>query len=216
MRSCLALLAILVSVPSGALGTDLRSTELVRLECASDIGRVETVLFANGTVRRRTAGEEGIALGELTAEEVDVYVERLRAHDMGRIETQYRRGVSGDWVDLCELMLDLDGSGSTLPTYFRFGPYDAHPSPLGSVLDIVRELDGHVAVASAERLPPDYEGRPGDILRTASGSEFRIVGSTGDGRGFELVQLDQPLTIFVLREDMVGRFAAIVSRRGER
>jgi len=206
---------LICGTPASSSASDLRSTELVRLVCSSTIGRIETTLFANGTVRRRTQGVSEVELGEMTTPDVDHFIGRLEAFDLRRVHTRYRRGVVGDWVDICELMLDLDGSGPVLPTYFSFGPFDALPAPLGSVLDVVRELESKVAPFSTERLPSDYVGRPGDILRAKDGSEYRIVGETGDRRGFEIQRLDQPMTIFIPREQMIGQFVEIIKRRGE-
>jgi len=154
-------------VSNQSSGRDLRSVELIRFDCANTRGSVETVLFANGTVRVRTGASEDISLGEMTLEEVEIYVDRLEEYDLREVETRYRRGIVGDGVDVCELVLDLDGDGGSLPIYFTVSPYDAYAAPLGSVLDIVSELGGKVSPASTARLPRNYEARLGDILRAA-------------------------------------------------
>src|SRR5215217_1069964 len=75
----LALALLPVPLPAAPPASD-RSTEVVRLECASDLGRREVTLFGNGTVRLREGlrgKEEALGLAELDPAELAGALARL-------------------------------------------------------------------------------------------------------------------------------------------
>ena len=211
------LVALAVLAPgifvAGAEPADPRVVELLRLECATELGRRELTLFANGTVRLREgpAGEEELKLGELAPDELAAYRERLRAEDLSEVAPD-RSGPSGDWIEACSLTLSPDGEEPA--PVFRFGRFDRLPLALSRVLAVAEDLAAEVsAVAEEDRLPDGYRPRRGDVLRRADGALFEVVGPTADRRGVELRGVDMPLTVYIVTTDLQREFVALVSRR---
>ncbi|HXU46194.1 MAG TPA: hypothetical protein VN783_11760, partial [Thermoanaerobaculia bacterium] len=64
------------------------------------------------------------------------------------------------------------------------------------------------------RLPEGYAPAPGDRLRRADGVLFEIHGFTDDGKGIELRGVEQPLTIYLRKEDLRQLFVAVEPRFG--
>lgn len=211
-----ALLALLVlpTLPARATdGTDdPRSRVLVREECGSSIGRREVTLFANGTIRLREGppGAEEMVLGEVGSGEVEAYVRRLGGEDLG--ETDVEEGSpEGTWVEACVLDLTLPGRPVRS---FRFGRYATHSLALRNVLAVVRELEGKAAASVVQtELPVRYQPRPGDLLERLDGIRFEVVAFTADGNGVELSSPDQPITLYVPKDELRKQFRRLLGRR---
>jgi hypothetical protein len=188
-----------------------RLVEVLRLDCASRIGRREVTLFGNGTIRLRDGpiGKEWMGLAELAPEELAGTLRRLAQEDLADA-SRVPPGVAGDWVEKCDLVLELPGQPARK---FFYGRYDPLPLGLYHVQRLAEELAGKVAVLrGAERLPERYEPRLGDVLKRTDGSHYRVVNFTSDRKAVELDGLDQPLHLVVLKEQMRLEFVAIVSR----
>jgi hypothetical protein len=210
-----AVLAVLLSclavgvLPAAA--RDDRSFEVFDLDCASPLGRRQVTLFANGTVRLREgeSGKEAMGLAELDPDALHGALARLAAENLGEID-QLPRGVDGEWVERCELRLALAGRPDRS---FRFGRYDALPLPLSRVLRVVEDCAGKVGgVQKREQLPEGYDPHPGDVLKRNDGQLFEVIAFTADNKGVELLGVDQPLTLYVLRVEMGREFESLVRR----
>jgi hypothetical protein len=221
-RSCvlLGVFLLLPATPStGGAGTpagasavvDERSVQLFDYDCRSVLGRRQATLFANGTVRLREGeiGQEAMGLAELHSDELEGAEKRLAEENLTEID-QLPHGVDGDWVERCELQLTLPGQpGRT----FRFGRYDTLPLALSRVVRVIEDLAGKVGgVKGTEHLPEGYDPHPRDILKRTDGQLFEIISFTADNKGVELWGVDQPLTLYVLREQLTREFVALVSR----
>ncbi|HLX08206.1 MAG TPA: hypothetical protein VKY89_10140 [Thermoanaerobaculia bacterium] len=188
-----------------------RVTEVLRFDCANQLGRREVTLFGNGTIRLRDGplGKEWMGLAELGPDELQGTLRRLAAEDLSDA-SHAPQGVVGDWVEKCDLVLELPGQKRQK---FFFGHYDTLPLALHNVQRIAEELAARVAVLrDAVQLPERYEPRLGDVLKRTDGTRFRVVEFTSDRKGVELDGLDQPLHLLVLREQMRMEFVALVSR----
>jgi hypothetical protein len=219
--TCLVLAAAwvlaLLAAGAGAIDeeapADPRSIVLLELDCASELGRRVISLFGNGTVRLKDGlrGKEKVSLTELSPEELAGYRRRLAAEDLG--ETDARAGgPDGEWVERCRLELTApDGT----PRSFQLARYGSLSLALSRVLAVTQELGdrAQAAGAGAHHLPPGYEPRPGDVLERRDGSRFRVVAWTTDRRGVELEGVDQPLVLYVSREDLAGEFVGLVPRQ---
>jgi hypothetical protein len=62
-------------------------------------------------------------------------------------------------------------------------------------------------------MPAGYEPRPGDVLRRHDGELYEVITLTADRQGVELQGVEQPLTLFVARSELVGEFVELVRRR---
>lgn len=194
---------------------DLRETVVFRYDCASDIGRREVTLFANGTVRLREGppGEVEMELGELDPEALEGVVARLEGEDLSEAPAEYP-GVEGEWVERCLLELPLLQTGG--PERFRFSRYASLPLELSRVIAVVDEV-GLVAEEHRDLgLSSEYVAEVGDVLRRRDGARFRVVGLTSDGKGVELQGLDVPLTLYLPPDALRERFNELVSRRRDR
>ena len=212
-RTGLFFVGVLLLAPGARAASppDDRSVQLFDYTCQSPLGRRQVVLFANGTVRLREGepGKEEMGLGELNPQELRGAVARLAEEKLGEID-QLPSGVDGDWVERCELDLTL---ADRPPRSFRFRRYDTLPLPLSRVLKVVEDCAGKVGgVKSKEHLPEGYEPKPGDVLKRVDGETFEVIAFTADKKGVELWGVDQPLTLYVLLEQMGKEFVALVSR----
>lgn len=197
------------SLPSG----DLRSLIVLRLDCASDLGRREVTLFGNGTVRLRDgqAGEEEMLLGELEPEALEGILARLEAEDLSEVPAE-TRDVEGEWVERCLLELPLREGRDGGPARYRFSRYAALPLTLSRVVTIARELEEVAERGQGLGLPAGYVPRRGDVLERSDGARFRVVQHTLDGKGVELLGLDVPLTLYLPAGELGELFVAVVSR----
>jgi hypothetical protein len=214
MRRAALLLTLLMMAGLPAAASD-RTTEVVRYDCANDLGRREVTLFGNGTVRLRDGlrDQEAMGLAELDPDELAGALRRLAGEDLSEVRS-LPTGVDGSWVEQCKLDLALPGSAARR---YEFGRYDALPLPLSRVLRVVEDLAAKVqTLEGARALPADYEPRPGDVLERTDGQLFEIYAFTTDNRGLELWGVDQPLTLYVPLGEVRREFVALVSRRGTR
>jgi hypothetical protein len=186
-----------------------RSVELLDYRCESELGRRQVTLFANGTVRLWEGLREDprMTLGELSPEELQGYLRRLRGEDLSEVDAT-REGPEGSWVERCVLVLSL---AESRPRRYAFGRYDSLPLALSSLVRVADEVAARAL--PLDELPVQYEPRSGDVLRRVDGALFEIVGFTTDGQGIELVGRDQPLTLYLQPGDLRGLFEALVSRR---
>lgn len=204
------LLAILVSAPPSL--ADDRSTELLRYTCSSSLTRRDITLFANGTVRLRQGplDAQRLYLDELRREELASYLERLREvlNSAGAASVDLLPNTpSGDWVEACEIHLALPGSA---PASYSVSPYEIPPLVVAGLIHLAEDMaDFTRAPAMTERLPRDYQPRPGDVLQAVEGGRFRVVGLTGDERGVELVEIGTPVMILVPLAEMRELFSAL-------
>jgi hypothetical protein len=211
----MAALQLALMTPLAAAGSEVaessRTREILRYDCWSDLGRREVTLFANGTVRVREGlkGEEVISLGELSPEEHGAFLRRLQEEDLQETEGEYST-VQGEWVERCTLELDLPGES---PSLFRFGRYDSLSLDLRRVVGIAMEISLHVNPwTEGSRLPGGYAPQPGDILRRTDGALFEVIGFTADKLGVELSGIDQPLTVYILVDELRSHFVAVEAR----
>lgn len=203
---------LFLALPVGAAESD-RAIEVLRYGCANELGHRELTLFLNGTVRLLDGapGKELMGLEELSPEELDGAVNRLQAEDLSETQRHMPTSVTGPYIEHCELHLLLPGQK---PQVFRFTHYDALPLQLSRILQVAKDLELKVEdLRGAEVLPADYVAQKHDILKRRDGMRYKIIRFTPDNRAVELQGLDQPLYIFVLREEMHKEFVALVSRR---
>lgn len=212
----LAAVLLLAATPSLAQTVSDRVVEIVRYECANELGRREVTLFGNGTIRLRDGeiGKEAMGLFELGPRELGAYLNRLTEVDLSRLD-RLERGVEGSWIERCDLILNLPGRELQI---FHFGRYDSLPLDLSRVVRVVEELGTKVPdiKRQADELPVDYDPRPGDVLKRTDGELYRIITFTMDKRGIELEGVRTPITLFVLRDRIRREFVELVSRVGER
>jgi len=216
-------------LPSPASADD-RSTIRFLHSCTTEIGRREVTLFANGTVRLRQGSWESqdLWLEELLPEELESVLGRLAeiegsmeelgtVGETGAIEKPVRRGgavgsdpdrgVLGRWVERCEIVIALpERRRRTL----RFSPSEIPPLQVAALGLVAEDLASFTRPpVPQERLPADYEPRPGDVLRGADGQLFEVLRFTADERGIELQGVDSPLRIFVGLEQLGEAFVGV-------
>jgi hypothetical protein len=209
-RFPLALLLFALAAPASA--AELRSTEILLLDCANSLGRREVTLFGNGTIRVRDgkAGEELMGLAELGTAEYQAFIERLKGESLSEVG-RLVQGIEGDWIERCMLSLALPDQA---PRVLHFGRYDTLPLPLSRILQVSQDLAAKVTILEgAERLPDDYVPHLHDVLRRVDDNLYRVVGFTLDGRGVELHGVYQPIAIYVQRDQFRMEFKALVTRR---
>ncbi len=211
IRSRFPAMAILLLAALPAQGDD-RSTEILRYECRTDVSRRETTLFANGTIRLRKGqiGNEWMGLAELAPDKLQGFVNRLAGEDLAESKSP-DKGPEGAWIEHCELRLQLPGKD--LQTY-HFGQYDPLPLNLSHVVRIAQELEKKVPIVKeSDDLPAGYEPRRGDVLKhIGDGNRFRIMGFTSDSKGIELEGIDQPIELYIPKDQIRKKFTALLSR----
>ena len=215
----------------GRPAADERSAVLVSRHCASDLGRQELTLFANGTVRLREGppGEERMMLGELGPDELEAFADALRREDLG--ETDRRAaGPGGDWVERCRVVLaygemerwlgpprrreDGEGWRPSGDEVYVYGGFDSLSLSLSRVVGLLDGLMQRVdRAAGRHSLPPRYRPRRGDVLRRVDGVLFRVVRQTADEGGWELQGVVQPLALYVVESRIPELFVELVERR---
>lgn len=206
-----ALAGGLVVLGGEPLTADKRSTEVLRYECRSHLGRRDVTLFANGTVRQRLGplDAQELYLDELRTEELASYLARLEEILAGaESEPELAPNVpQGSWVDECSLRLALP---DTEPVTWSFSVLEIPPLVVAQLIHVADDLADYTRLPErAERLPGDYHPRPGDVLRTAEGGRFRVVDLTADERAVELENLDAPISIFVAVDELSEVFKAL-------
>lgn len=200
-----------------AVETSDRSRRLARLDCRTALSRRELTLFANGTVRLREGepGEEEMALAELGPDELDDAVAMLDEVDLSETDAE-GGGPRGEWIQRCTLVLTLPGREREERSFRQFDSQSLALSRAVAILDGIairlapprESADG----GGAERLPPDYRPRLGDVLRHADGVLYRVEAFTADGEGVELQGVEQPLVLYVSRGQMGEAFVELVRR----
>ena len=194
-----------------------RIVELLRMSCSNDLGLREITLFGNGTLRLRDGLGQDVKmwLHELEPQQRDAFVNRLLEENWDETEDEYR-SIDGDWVENCELALDLPGQGRHS---HRFGRYDSLSLTLQRTVAIARELTTFVdqtrRAEGESEIPRDYEPRVGDLLINDRGHRYRLVAFTSEGEGVELQGLDQPLTMYLSFDGLRQEFVQ-VRRKGRR
>ena len=208
-------LVVLMTAPATDLMADDRSTELMRYECSNVLGRRDITLFANGTVRLRQGlwDKQELYLDELLREELSSYVEQLRgillAADPPATDRS-ARAPHGDWVDSCEIRLDLP---DLAPATYSFSTLEVTPLAIASLIHVAEDLaDFTRPIAPVARVPDDYEPRWGDVLITAEGERFKVVGLSAFSPSVELDGLDTPLHLYVLIDDLSEAFTTLEPR----
>lgn len=192
---------------------DLRGRLLLHYDCASDIDRRATSLFANGTIRLLTEGlgERSVRLAELSPDELRGFVNRLSEEDLSETDAE-TFSPEGEWIERCTLELTpLDKPART----FKLDRYGSLSLALSRVVTVVRELGERVERDSPldRHLPAGYAPKTGDVLERKDGELFRVQGYTLDKKGVELDGVEQPLTLYLTADELQREFVALVSRR---
>jgi hypothetical protein len=189
-----------------------RSVELLRYDCRSTIGRREVTLFANGTVRIRDGeiGNEALGLAELHVEELEGFVNRLREIDLS--QEVPLRGLDGDWVEKCRLVVALPDAK---PYDLMVSRYQAQSLTLSNLLRLVEDVAAKVtSLTDREQLPVGYEPKLGDVLKRIDGELYRVRGFTADKKAIELQGVTTPLTVFIARDALRREFVALQPPKG--
>lgn len=195
-----------------AIPGDLRSAVVLRYDCASEVGRREVTLFANGTVRLWDGPPEDqrMSLVELEPDELEGFLVRLDREDLSEEPDAYH-GIEGDWIERCELDLPLrEGRGRF---HFELNRYTQLSLGLSRIVRIAEEVGEIADAARGAGLEAGYAPRPGDILERPDGVRFRVVDYTSDGRGVELEGVEVPLTLYLAPDSLAEVFARVVERR---
>ena len=219
-RGWLGLLAALLPLASPlaaeAPHRDERSLERFAWECRNDIGRREITLFANGTLRLRSGPwtAMGLELAELSSADLASTLSRL---DLVRRSPSFPDAdgirpwagdLGGPYSQRCRIHLDLPTQEE--PIDLEFSIYDAAPHALARLKVIADDLARRTrGLDGPERFPSDFQPRPDDVLRTADGVLYRVIGVTSDGRGIELERLDQPIRVYHALEALPDLFVAV-------
>lgn len=204
---------LLLALAAPALyARDARSVEVIRLDCASELGRREVTLFANGTIRllEGLKGKELMGLAEVGPSEYQAFLERLKGEDLSEVH-RLPTGIDGQWIEKCMLSMALPDRSSLI---FHFGRYDTLPLQLSRVLTVVQDMAAKVTtLEGAKRLPDGYEPRLFDVLERVDGNEYRITGFSVDGKGVELQGVFQPVVVYMPIDQLRTEFRDLVSRR---
>ena len=203
-------------VPDRALDPDdprdPRSVELFYYGCSDELERRDVTLFANGTLRLRKGplGSQEMQLEEIGPVELRTHLNRLlRIRSSRDFPNQLRlkSGIEGRWIDTCRFQLDLPGYAAVR---LEVGSFDLLPLELQQLKQYADELEGLTRpLARPDALPPSYEPKIGDVLRTHEGKIYRIRGRTSDGGALELESLDGSWRIFVPEDEFPEYFAAL-------
>ncbi len=149
-------------------------------------------------------------LAEVGRDEVDAYVRRLEAFDLSQVR-ESPGGVAGEWVERCELALDLPGSrtaGSSASAGWTRTPWRS-PTCCASRRSW---RSGALESPVAGGLPADYLPRFGDLLLRVDEIEFEVVGRTADGQGIEVRGKVQPLSMYLTLDELRTQFVRILRR----
>ena len=199
--------------PAPVVEGDPREVQIFRFDCESDLERREVTLFASGTVRLRLGppGRERMGLAELGPDRLAGAIRRLEEEDLSQIG-ELPKTLSGAWISRCALTLTIPGRPAR---ELSFGKDDALPLALSRVVAVTESVASEVTLLEGdERLPEGYEPARFDRLRRADGVLFEIQSLTDDGKGVELRGVDQPLAMYVLKEDLRQLFVRLEPRFG--
>jgi hypothetical protein len=190
---------------------DPRSVALLLEDCRGSLSRRELTLFANGTLRLREGDAErpSLVLHELDRERTARFLERLSAIDLDETSSP-PEAPSGEWTEHCRLELGLPDRP---PQRFEYDRYSTGSLALDGVRRLIEDLFDELrgAIRSAE-IPANYRPALGDRLERADGELFEVVAFTLDGKGVELLGVEQPITLFVERERLREEFLRIAPR----
>ena len=208
MRALLFALS-LAALPD-ARPVDPRSFELLRYECASELGRREVTLFLNGTIRLKDGppGKEAMGLAELNPDELEGARNRLAEENLDEAR-HLPRGLEGQWVEKCMLAFELPGKPVQV---FHFGRYDTLPLNLSRVVRVAEDMAAKVPDLKGEELPVDYKPREGDILKRVDGNLFRVHNISDDKQGLEMQGTVQPLTVYIRVDQLRMEFITLISK----
>lgn len=199
----------------GAGEQDLRSTVWLGYTCSNSLGRRDITLFGNGTVRLREGLWESqtVYLHELGPEELEAERQlliRVFESDATSRHEMPLGGVVGEWVERCEVVLEVPGSQ---PLTYRFGQFEVPPLEVARLVQISEDLASLTRpLDPVERLPASYEPASGDILIDSDGERFVVIGLTADRRGVEVESLSVPMRYFHSLEALSGLFVSFEAR----
>jgi len=186
---------------------DPRSQVVLGQECGNEYTRRELTLFANGTLRLRdgVGATRTMRLAELGQAEFQAYLRRFQEILFDDLAPS-SSGLTGDWVETCELTLELPGAEVMR---FEYGRFDSLSHGLRLVVLVVDDL-----LVEMERYGPEgrvrtreLELKIGDrLVRRRDGSRFEVLGFTMEGTGVELLGFDQPITIIMLEDQVQMEF----------
>jgi hypothetical protein len=193
---------------------DLRSAVVLRYDCASEVGRREVTLFANGTVRLWDGplDDQQMVLTELEPEILDGFLVRLDREDLSEEPDAYH-GVEGEWIESCELDVPLREGRDR--THFEFNRYTQLSLGLSRLVRIAEEIGALADEVRGAGLDESYRPRRGDVLERPDGARFRIIDFTSDGKGLELSGVVVPLTLYLSPDALREVFARVVERGPE-
>jgi hypothetical protein len=171
-------------------------------------------LFANGTVRVKQGLHEEVDLRLVELDPVTLlgYTQRLAELDFSEVEESQILPTGGDWIEECELDLDIPEVAKPVKESLGFTKFDSLPLSLKRAVELLDDLAAMTHSINIEQLPVDYKPRSGDVLRRKDGQEFRIVGLTSDGRAIEFQGVVNPLTLYLDVNQLRQQFVGIVSR----
>ena len=200
------LLTLSMAAPPGRAEEDPRSRVVVDSDCRTEASRRQLTLFANGTLRLRDGigATRTMRLVELGESELQAYVNRLAEIRFDDLAPQ-SPGLDGEWVESCTVELAVAGE---VERRFEFGKFDTVSLGLKHALLIIDDLIAEVqdvreTVARARGYTPEI----GDIVvRRRDGARFEVLGFTIEGTGVELEGIDQPITVFILKEAILDEY----------
>lgn len=189
--------------------------EILRLECSSELGYRDVVLFSDGVARVKEKLENDeqptLLLHDFPPDDYQAFVRRLEMDRAPAAGDLTERGPGGAWVEECRLVVTLPGE---LREEEHFGPFDTLSLALSRRLTIAREIRQAVrAAARLSSLPRGYQARRGDVLERRDGMLFEVLRETGDGGGLEMKGVEQPLTLYIPKGAVRQEFVRLVSRR---
>ncbi|MEM7584921.1 MAG: hypothetical protein AAF560_16125 [Acidobacteriota bacterium] len=191
---------------------EMRLDELLSEELSSYLNRLRQLhhsadLLATGTLRR---GELHQGVGARAAQKRGDQQPGF-SQPLEPSSTSQTWGPQGEWVDDCEIVLDLPGDlpGEELQSW-RFTALDVPPLAVTRLIQIAEDLaDFTRPPSSIDRVPADYRPQRGDLLQAADGQRFRVLALTVDGRGVELEGVDSPMRIFVGLDELPNAFSSV-------
>lgn len=185
---------------------DPRSTVVLESDCHTETSRRQLTLFANGTLRLRDGigATRTMRLAELGDNELQAYLNRLSDIRFDDLAPQ-SSGLEGDWVESCRIELAVPGAHRRV---FEYAKFDTVSLGLKHVLLLVEDLLAEFhSVREAAARPRGYEPELGDIVvRRRDGARFEVLGFTLEGTGVELEGIDQPITVYILKDSILDEY----------